>query len=59
MYDVMRRELAFEAKAKVLTCSTYAPDCCRCLLRDALQHLLAVTATLHNAHFNCLVGDAG
>ena len=35
MYDVMRRELTFEAKGKVLTCchlfSMHALDCCQCL----------------------------
>ena len=61
MYDVMRRELTFEAKGKVLTCcklfSTCALDCCRCLSCTALQHHLAVAAALHIAHAGCLSGD--
>ena len=59
----MRRELTFEAKGKVLTCcqlfSMCAMDCCQCLLYDALQHLLAVTATLRNTHFDCLSSEDG
>ena len=41
-YDVMRRELTFEAKGKVLICcqwfNTRALDCCQSLLCDVLQH---------------------